>query len=71
MRIVMEKTSKANQDYISKNDAGAVKSYKEAIALGADLKGTEHLQLADSLDSVGKTNEAIAHYRIAIEKDPA
>ena len=43
MRIVIEKTSKANQDYISKNDAGAVKSYQEAIALGADLKGTEHL----------------------------
>ena len=67
----MQKVSKANQAYVDQDDANSVKYYKEAIAMGANLQGTEHVQLADSLDSIGQTPEAIEQYKIALEKDPS
>ena len=39
----METVTKANDAYIKKNDEEAVKNYKEAIKLGANLLGTEHV----------------------------
>ena len=46
-------------------------AYEEAMEAGATLSGAEHVQLADSLDQLGRKSAAIKQYKIAIEKDPS
>jgi tetratricopeptide (TPR) repeat protein len=69
-KVIEEIVWKANEAYIGQNDDQAAKYYLEALELGADLEGTEHVQLGDALDTIGQHTEAIKHYRIAIKKDP-